>query len=129
MMCAGSMSIDMNSSSDKEPKKKRVPRRRQRPSERMFRRSRAAQAKREAQNKADTKLIITLLNLSVLGAMFMALFGFAALRQFSGQEPGELSIWMAQPALFGMSRGVIIGVVIFVLIVGYLIMTVRGRPK
>ena len=110
-----------SSSSDIPPRARRK--------DRVFRRSRAARERRAVQDKKDFRLIIILLQVSVLGALVLAAIGVAGHRAIHDPSAaGQGAIFMlAEPVFMGLSMIEIGAGIIFIGIVAALLW--RGRKK
>lgn len=97
--------------------------------DRVFKRSRAARARREAQDKKDFRLVVILLQVSVLGALVLAAVGVAGHRAV--HDPGSAGqgaiFLMAEPVFMGLSMIEIAAGILFVAVVAALLW--RGRKK
>ena len=97
--------------------------------DRVFQRSRAARERRAVQDKNDFRLVVILLQLSVLGALLLAAIGVAGLRVVNNPDSaGQGIIFMlAQPVFMGLSMVEIGTGLIFIVVVAALLW--RSRKK
>jgi len=114
-----------NSANTSEPKSPVRTRRK----DRAFKRSRAVRERRAAQDKKDFRLIVILLQLSVLGALVLAAAGIMGLRVVNNpnSEGQGFIVMLAEPVFLGLSAVEIGSGVIFVAVVAALLW--RGRKK
>jgi len=91
--------------------------------DRAFKRSRAARQRRAAQDKKDFRLVVILLQVSVLGALVLAAIGVAGLRIVNNPDAtGQGLVFMlAEPVFMGLSVVEISAGVIFIVVTGALL--------
>ncbi|WP_017931179.1 hypothetical protein [Robiginitomaculum antarcticum] len=98
--------------------------------DRVFRRSRAARARRAQQDKKDFRLVVIMLQLSVLGALVLAALGIAGVRVLSGDGASDQN-WLyavSAPVFMGLSLAEIGAGLFFFIVIGALLWRVR-RPR